>query len=116
VGTAFLLATVVGSGIMGERLAGGNGALALLANAVATGAVLVALISSFGTVSGAHFNPAVTLAAAAERGLSWHDVPAYVVLQLLGAVAGVVTANLMFDLPAVSFSQHARHGPSQLLS
>src|SRR6188768_3526572 len=88
-GTALLLATVVGSGIMGERLAGGNVAVALLANTLATGAGLVALILTFGPISGAHFNPAVTLADASQGGLPWRDVPGYVVAQLVGAVAGV---------------------------
>jgi len=115
-GSAFLLATVVGSGIMGERLAGGNAALALLANSTATGAALVALILALGPISGAHFNPAVTLAAAWERGLPWREVPHYLAAQLTGAIAGVVAANAMFELPAVSLSRHARHGPAQLLS
>jgi glycerol uptake facilitator-like aquaporin len=116
VGTAFLLAAVVGSGIMGERLAGGNVALALLANTLATGAALVALILAFGPVSGAHFNPAVTLAAAAERGLPWREVPHYAAAQTIGAVTGVAIANLMFELPAFSISQHQRGGSAQLLS
>jgi glycerol uptake facilitator-like aquaporin len=116
VGTGFLLATVVGSGIMGERLAGGIVGLALLANTLATGAVLVALIFTFGPLSGAHFNPAVTVSAAADRGLPWSEVPSYVGAQLAGAVGGVAIANLMFDLPAFAFSSHARHGPNQLLS
>ena len=116
VGTALLLATVVGSGIMGERLAGGNVAVALLANTLATGAALVALIATFGPLSGAHFNPAVTLAAAWERGLAWADVPAYIGAQVVGAFVGVGTANLMFDLPVFSWSRHVRQGPSQTLS
>src|SRR3954463_13415316 len=87
VGTAFLLATVIGSGIMGERLSGGDVALALLANTIATGAGLIALILTFGPVSGAHFNPAVTLADASQGGLSWKDVPVYVIAQVLGAFA-----------------------------
>ena len=116
IGSALLLATVVGSGIMGERLAGGNVAIALLANTMATGAVLVALILALGPVSGAQFNPAVTLAVAVEEGLPWHEVPGYVTAQVLGAVAGVGVADLMFDLPAYSLSEHARHGSSQLLS
>ena len=118
VGTAFLLATVVGSGIMGERLAGGNVAIALLANTVATGAGLVALILTFGPVSGAHFNPAVTLADASQGGLAWRDVP--VVLRrprLPGAFAGVAVAHFMFKEPALFFaSQHERSGASQLVS
>jgi glycerol uptake facilitator-like aquaporin len=116
VGTGFLLATVVGSGIMGERLAGGNVAIALLANTLATGAALVALILAFGEISGAQFNPAVTLSVALEGGLPWRDVPLYVAVQVLGAFLGVGTANLMFELPLFSLSQHARHGPAQLLS
>src|SRR5437764_4136321 len=89
VGTAFLLATVVGSGIMGERLAGGNVALALLANTIATGAALVALILTFGPISGAHFNPAVTLADASQAGIAWRDVPVYLAAQVAGAFGGV---------------------------
>ena len=116
VGTALLLAAVVGSGIMGERLAGGSVGLALLANTVATGAALLTLILTFGTLSGAHFNPAVTLAVATERGLSWPDVPAYVAAQLGGAFLGVAVADWMFELPAFAFSQHVRHGGAQLLS
>lgn len=116
VGTGLLLATVVGSGIMGERLAGGSVGLALLANSLATGAALVALILTFGALSGAHFNPAVTLSVAAERGLPWPEVLPYIGSQLAGAVAGVAIADLMFDLPAFSLSQHTRQGPSQLLS
>ncbi len=116
VGTALLLATVVGSGIMGENLSGGNVAIALLANTLATGAGLVALILTFGPVSGAHFNPAVTLADASQGGLSWRDVPVYVVAQCAGGVAGVAAADAMFELPAYSISRHVRHGGSQLLS
>jgi len=115
-GTAMLLAAVVGSGIMGERLAGGNVAIALLANTLATGAVLVALILTFGPISGAHFNPAVTVAAAWERGLPWSAVLPYVAAQLGGALSGVGLADLMFSLPAYSFSQHVRQGSAQLLS
>ncbi|HTU61977.1 MAG TPA: aquaporin, partial [Polyangiales bacterium] len=95
VGTALLLATVVGSGIMGERLAGGSVGLALLANTLATGAALVALVLTFGPISGAHFNPAVTLADASQGGMKWSDVPAYLVAQLVGAFSGVVLANAM---------------------
>ena len=116
IGTALLLAAVVGSGIMGERLAGGNVAVALLANTLATGAALVALILSFGEISGAHFNPAVTLAAVARRELAWREASGYVAAQLGGALSGVVLAHLMFELPAVSVSQHVRSGPGQLLS
>ena len=88
-GTAFLLATVIGSGIMGDKLAGGNVAIALLANTLATGAALVALILTFGAVSGAHFNPAVTLADASQGGLPWREVPWYLLAQMLGAFGGV---------------------------
>jgi glycerol uptake facilitator-like aquaporin len=110
VGTAFLLAAVVGSGIMGERLANGNVALALLANSIATGAALVALILAIGPISGAHMNPAVTLADAMQNGIGWHDVPAYIAAQLTGAFAGVATAHLMFGLPLFFWSHHARNG------
>jgi glycerol uptake facilitator-like aquaporin len=113
IGTALLLGTVVGSGIMGERLAGGNVAIALLANTIATGAGLVALILAFGPVSGAHFNPAVTLAEAAKGGLAWREVPGYVVAQIGGAFAGVAAAHVMFDLPLFAASSHARAGLSQ---
>jgi glycerol uptake facilitator-like aquaporin len=116
IGTALLLAVVVGSGIMGERLAGGNVAVALLANALATGAGLVALILAFGPISGAHLNPAVTVADASQGGLAWRDVPAYVGAQVVGALLGVAVGNLMFELPAFAPSQHERHGFGQLLS
>jgi glycerol uptake facilitator-like aquaporin len=116
-GTAFLLATVVGSGIMSERLAGGNIAIALLANTLATGASLVALILTFGPVSGAHFNPAVTLADAALGGLPWREVPGYLLAQIAGAFAGVAAVHVMFEQRAIFFaSQHARSGGSQLFS
>ena len=115
-GTAFLLAVVVGSGIMAERLAGGNIAIALLANTLATGAGLVALILTFGPISGAHFNPAVTLADAWQGGLPWKHVPAYISVQILGAFAGVACAHLMFGEPLFSASQHARAGYAQLWS
>src|SRR5215510_3808462 len=98
IGTALLLATVVGSGIMGERLAGGNAALALLANSVATGAGLVALILAFGDVSGAHFNPVVTLVDAATGGTRWRAVPGYIAAQVIGALVGVWAAHGMFAL------------------
>jgi glycerol uptake facilitator-like aquaporin len=114
VGTALLLATVVGSGIMAERLAGGNVALALLANTIATGAGLVALILTFGGISGAHFNPAVTVADASQGGLAWRDVGPYIAAQLAGAFAGVALAHLMFDAPIFSASQHVRSGLGQL--
>ena len=116
VGTARLLAAVVGSGIMAERLSGGNQALALLANAMATGAALVALILTFGPISGAHFNPAVTVADASQGGLSWNEVPGYIGAQLGGAVAGVWSAHLMFQEPVFMVSQHARSGAAQLFS
>jgi glycerol uptake facilitator-like aquaporin len=116
VGTAMLLAAVVGSGIMGERLAGGNVAVVLLANTLATGAALVALVLTFGPISGAHFNPAVTLADASQGGVSWTDAGTYIVVQMVGAVVGVAIADLMFWEPAFSLSQHVRHGPPQLLS
>src|SRR5438132_12913377 len=95
-GTAFLLAVVIGSGIMGERLANGNAAIALLGNTLATGAGLVALILTFGPISGAHFNPAVTLTDAAQGGTPWKEVPAYLMAQLAGAVCGTAAANVMF--------------------
>jgi glycerol uptake facilitator-like aquaporin len=115
-GTAFLVAAVIGSGIMGERLAGGNVALALLANTIATGAALVALILAFGQISGAHFNPVVTVADALEKGLPWGETPGYLAGQLLGGVAGAVVAHRMFALPAISLSRHARSGPAQIFS
>lgn len=116
VGTLFLLAAVVGSGIMGERLAGGNVAIALLANTLATGAALVALILTFGPISGAHFNPAVTLADAWQKGLGWREVPLYLAAQTAGAFAGVATAHLMFGEPLFFASRHARSGPAQMFS
>ncbi len=115
-GTALLLAAVVGSGIMGERLAGGNVAVALLANTIATGAALVALILAFGPISGAHFNPAVTLADAWRRGTLWRDVPFYVGAQFAGAFAGVAAAHAMFGLPVFAASRHERSGGPQLFS
>lgn len=116
VGTAFLLAAVVGSGIMGERLAGGNVAVALLANTLATGAMLVTLILTFGPIYGAHFNPAVTLADASQGGLSWREVPGYVAAQIVGAFVGVATAHLTFSEAVFSASRHARAGGAQLFS
>jgi glycerol uptake facilitator-like aquaporin len=115
-GTALLLAVIVGSGIMGERLAVGNGAIALLANTLATGAGLVVLIVTFSGVSGAHFNPVVTLSEAFFGRLGWRHVPSYVVAQLLGAISGVALANAMFALPLFSLSQHVRAGSGQFLS
>jgi glycerol uptake facilitator-like aquaporin len=116
IGTALLLATVVGSGIMAERLAGGNVALALLANTIATGAGLVALILTFGPISGAHFNPAVTVADAIQGGIAWKDVPAYLLAQVLGAFGGVAVAHVMFEEALFTASQHARSGIAQLVS
>ena len=113
VATAFLLIAVVGSGIMAERLSAGNTGLALLANAIATGGALVALILAFAPQSGAHMNPVVTLAAAATGGLRWHAVPAYLVAQIVGAILGVWLAHIMFDLPLWQFSQHVRTGVPQ---
>jgi glycerol uptake facilitator-like aquaporin len=116
VGTALLLAAVVGSGIMGERLAGGNGAIALLANTLATGAALVALILTFGGISGAHFNPVVTLAQATRGAIPWRDSAAYLPAQVAGAFAGVLCAHLMFGEPLYSASTHARSGAAQAFS
>src|SRR4029453_5102582 len=110
-GTAFLLAVVVGSGIMGERLAAGNAAIALLANSIATGCGLWVLITIFGPISGAHFNPAVTLAFAATGEFAWRDVLPYLFAQLVAAFAGVAAAHLMFELPPFTASQHVRTGP-----
>lgn len=115
-GTAFLLAAVVGSGIMAERLAGGNVALALLANSLATGAALVALILAFASVSGAHFNPAVTIAGAMTGETLWRDVPGYLLAQIAGAFAGVAAAHLMFGLPIFFSSHHPRNGGPLLWS
>jgi glycerol uptake facilitator-like aquaporin len=116
VGTGLLLSTVVGSGIMAERLSQGNVAIALLANAIATGAGLVALILTFGPISGAQFNPVVTLADAAQGGLPWRDVPVYIAAQIFGAYVGVATAHVMFEAALFSASTHARSGPAQLVS
>jgi glycerol uptake facilitator-like aquaporin len=116
IGTALLLATVVGSGIMAERLSGGNIALALLGNALATGSMLIVLITVFGPISGAHFNPAVTLISALMRDISPPHSIAYVGAQGLGAVSGVWLAHAMFDEPLLQVSHHIRTGPSQWLS
>ena len=116
VGTGFLVAAVVGSGIMGERLAGGNVAIALLANTIATGAALAALIFTFGPISGAHFNPAVTVADAIERGVSWPVAACYVLAQCVGGICGAIAAHLMFGLPAISLSHHTRSGSAQVFS
>lgn len=113
VGTAFLLATVVGSGIMAERLSGGNVAVALLGNTIPTGAILVVLITQFGPISGAHFNPAVTLVFALKREISARDSIAYVIVQILGALVGVWIAHLMFEETVLQFSQKIRSGGAQ---
>jgi glycerol uptake facilitator-like aquaporin len=115
-GTGFLVAAVVGSGIMGERLAAGNVAIALLANTIATGAALVALILTFGPISGAHFNPAVTFVDAMEHGVSWKDAAFYVPAQCLGGISGAMAAHVMFRLPLISISHHARAGSAQVFS
>jgi glycerol uptake facilitator-like aquaporin len=115
-GSAFLLATVIGSGIMGERLAGGNVAVALLANSLATGAILVVLILIFAPVSGAHFNPAVTLAFGIRRELTWRHAAIYILCQVAGAFVGVWIAHLMFDLPIFQVAMHVRSGPGQWLA
>ena len=115
-GTSFLLATIAGSGIMGAQLAGGNAAIALLANALATAAMLYVLIVWFAPISGAHFNPAVTLSMAARGDLAWKLVPGYILVQFAAAMGGVGIADAMFDLPIYSWSQHTRTGPSQWFS
>lgn len=115
-GTALLVAAVVGSGIMGERLAGGNVAIALLANTMATGAALVAILFTLGPISGAHLNPAVSVCDALEGGLAWRDVPGYVMAQIAGGCLGAVAANVMFELAPVSLSIHVRAGRAQLFS
>ena len=116
IGTAVLLMAIVGSGIMAERLANGNQAIALLANTLATAAALVALILTFGPISGAHFNPAVSVADASQGGLNWRDVPGYVAAQLVGAIAGVWTAHVMFGERVFMLSLHARSGGAQMAS
>jgi glycerol uptake facilitator-like aquaporin len=116
VGTGFLVAAIIGSGIMGERLAGGNVAIALLANTVATGAALVALILTLGPISGAHLNPAVTLADAVEHGMPWPEAVAYMLVQGVGAIGGAIIAHLMFGLHWYSLSSHPRHGGALVLS
>ena len=115
-GTAFLAAAVIGSGIMGERLAGGNIAIALLANTIATGAALVALILTFGSISGAHFNPVVTLCMGLRKLLPWIDVPSYIAAQFSGGVLGTLLAHVMFGRELYSLSQHQRSGFPQLVS
>lgn len=116
VGTAFLLATVIGSGIMAERLSGGNVGLALLANAIATGAILVVLITALGPVSGAHFNPAVTLAFLVRGKITLVAAGLYLLVQVIGAIGGAMAAHAMFELPLLQVSQHARAGPAQWFS
>ena len=115
-GTAFLVATVVGSGIMGERLAGGSVAIALLANTIATGAALVTLILTFGPISGGHFNPAVSIADAIEKTMSWTVAAYYIPAQCFGAVIGAAVAHIMFGLPTISISHRVRNGPAQIFS
>jgi glycerol uptake facilitator-like aquaporin len=116
IGTAMLLAAVVGSGIMADRLSGGNQAVALLANTIATAAALAALILTFGPISGAHFNPAVSIADASQGGLPWREVPVYVLAQVCGAVIGVWIAHVMFGEPVFMLSLHVRSGPAQMVS
>jgi glycerol uptake facilitator-like aquaporin len=116
VGTAMLLAAVVGSGIMAEGLSGGSGAIALLANTIATAAALVALILTFASISGAHFNPAVSVADASQGGLRWREVPAYIAAQLIGAVLGVLIAHVMFGERLFMLSLHERSGSAQMVS
>src|SRR5207245_11644955 len=116
IGTSFLVAAVVGSGIMCERLAGGNGAVALLVNTIATGAALVALICTFGPISGAHLNPAVSLADAIEGGITLPEMLAYIAAQCIGGIGGTIAANLMFSLRLYSPSAHARNGSALLFS
>ena len=116
VGTLLLLATVVGSGIMGERLASGNVAIALLANSIATGAALIAILLALGEVSGAHLNPAVTLVELTRGSMSWREALGYLAAQLAGAFAGVVVAHGMFGLAVYSVSTHVRSGPAQVFS
>ncbi len=115
-GTLLLLATVVGSGIMGERLAAGNVALALLVNTLATGAALIAIILAFGPISGAHLNPAVSLADAWQGGIQWRETPAYILAQVAGAFAGVAVAHLMFGVSVLEVSTHVRSGAGQIFS
>jgi glycerol uptake facilitator-like aquaporin len=112
-GTAGLLMAAVGSGIMGERLSGGNGAIVLLANSLSTGAALVALILSVGALSGAHFNPAVTCLAM-QKSFPWRQVPFYIGCQIAGAILGVVATHVMFGLPALFASRHVRNGAAQV--
>ena len=115
-GSFFLFATVIGSGIMGETLSGGNDAVALIGNTAATGAMLFVLITMLGPISGAQMNPAVSLVAAARREIGWGDAGAYIVAQLVGGILGMLAAHAMFDLPLVQFSDKARSGGGQWLS
>src|ERR1700736_5118819 len=115
-GTAILVATVVGSGIMAEKLAGGNQAIALLGNTIPTGAILVVLITILAPISGAHLNPAVSLVFAGRGELPWREVAPYIVVQCLGGVAGTVIAHLMFDLSPLALGTNMRSGPSQWLA
>jgi glycerol uptake facilitator-like aquaporin len=115
-GTAILVATVVGSGIMAERLAGGNQAIALLGNTIPTGAILVVIIAILGPVSGAHFNPAVSLVFAVRSELPWREVTPYIVVQCLGGICGTMVAHLMFDLAPLAIGTTTRSGPSQWLA
>ncbi len=116
VGTAFLLATIVGSGIMADALSGGNIAVALLGNTIATGAILFVLITAFVSISGAHFNPAVTMVFALRREISPANAAVYSLVQIIGAVIGVWSAHAMFELPILQFSEKIRSGPAQLFS
>lgn len=113
IGSAMLFTTVIGSGIMAERLAGGNVAVALLGNTIATGAILFVLITMLGPISGAHFNPAVSAVAALRGNLSWRDAAAYVASQIAFGIVGVWIAHLMFDVPIIQFSSHTRTGVGQ---
>src|SRR5260370_26680775 len=115
-GTGFLVASVVGAGIMGERLSGGHGAIALLANTIATGAALAALILALRPISGAHLNPVVSMAEAFQGGLAWKEAAFYASAQIFGGVAGTACADIMFALPAFSISHHARTGAPQWFS
>jgi glycerol uptake facilitator-like aquaporin len=115
IGTAILVVTVVGSGIMAERLSGGNQAIALLGNTIPTGAILVVIITIFGPISGAHFNPAVTLVFAVRERV-WSEVVPYILVQCIGGIGGTVLAHLMFDLAPIAIGTTARSGPSQWLA
>jgi len=115
-GTALLLATIIGSGIMAQRLAGGNGAIALLCNTIPTGAILIVLITIFGPVSGAHFNPAVSLVFALRKSLPWSELAPYIAAQLIGAALGVWLAHAMFELPIWQFSTTVRTGSGQWIA